>query len=70
MVDSKIVASQVKELQVILHEIHAEEMVLSETFKVAAIVEKLSPCLERFQELSRAKKKENEHQISHCQTSH
>ena len=27
MVDSKTVANQVKELQVILHEIHAEEMV-------------------------------------------
>ena len=34
LVDSKTVASQVKELQVILHEIHVEEMVLSETFKV------------------------------------
>lgn len=41
MVDSKTVISQVQELQVILHEIHAEGMVLSETFQVAAIIEKL-----------------------------
>ena len=33
MVDSKIVVSQVQELQVILHEIHVEGMMLSETFK-------------------------------------
>ena len=41
MVDSKNVANQVQELQVILHEIHVEGMVLSETFQVAAIIEKL-----------------------------
>ncbi|XP_074578534.1 uncharacterized protein LOC141835014 [Curcuma longa] len=33
MVDSKTVISQVQELQVILHEIHSEDMVLSETFQ-------------------------------------
>lgn len=33
MVDSKPVISQVQELQVILHEIHAEGMVVSETFQ-------------------------------------
>ena len=43
MVDSKTVVSQVQELQVILHEIHAEEMMLSKTFQVAAIIEKLPP---------------------------
>ena len=32
MVDSKTVITQVQELQVILHEIHAEGMTLSETF--------------------------------------
>ena len=42
MVDSKTVISQVHELQVIIHEIHAEEMVLGESFKVAAVIEKLS----------------------------
>ena len=41
MVDSKTVVSQVQELQVILHEIHAEEMMLSKTFQVAATIVKL-----------------------------
>ena len=43
MVDSKTVVGQVQELQVILHEIHAEGMMLSKTFQVAAIIEKLPP---------------------------
>ena len=42
MIDSKMV-SQVQELQVILHEIHAEGIMLNETFQVAAIIEKLPP---------------------------
>ena len=37
MVDSKTVTSQVQELQIILHELHAEKMELSESFQVAAI---------------------------------
>ncbi|GKA25459.1 pol polyprotein [Tanacetum coccineum] len=40
MVDSKSVVSQVQDLQVLLHDIHAEGMTLSETFQVAAIIEK------------------------------
>ena len=40
-VDSKTVMNQVQELQVILHEIHAEGMMLGETFEVEAIIEKL-----------------------------
>ena len=43
MVDSKFVAKKVQELQVILHEIFAEGMMLSETFQVAAIIDKLPP---------------------------
>ena len=43
MVDSKIVVSQVQELQVILYEIHVEGMMLSETFQVTTIIKKLSP---------------------------
>ena len=43
MVDSKTMVSQVQELQVILHEIHAEGMMLSKTFQVADIIEKLPP---------------------------
>ena len=34
IVDSKIAACQVQELQVILHEIHVEGMMLSKTFKL------------------------------------
>ena len=41
MVDSKIVVSQVQELQVILHDIHVEGMMLSETFPVTTIIKKL-----------------------------
>ena len=41
MVDLKTVLSQVHELQVVMHDIHAEGMTLSETFKVAAFIEKL-----------------------------
>ena len=41
MVDSKTIISQVQDLQVILHEIHVEGMVLSESFQVTAIMEKL-----------------------------
>ena len=41
MVDSKTMASQVQELQVIIHEIHAKGMVLDESFEVAAVIEKL-----------------------------
>ena len=43
MINSKIVMSQIQELQIILHEIHAEKIVLSESFQVAAIIEKLPP---------------------------
>ncbi|XP_074569683.1 uncharacterized protein LOC141826336 [Curcuma longa] len=39
MVDSKTVISQVQELQVILHEIHSEGMMLSETFQEMNIEE-------------------------------
>ena len=48
MVDSKTVVIQVQEIQVILHEIHVEEMMLSETFQVVAIIEKFLPALKDF----------------------
>ena len=41
MVDSKAVISQVQELQLIIHGFHIEGMVISESFQVAAIIEKL-----------------------------
>ena len=58
MVDSKTVISQVQELQVILHEIHAEGMTLSETFQVAAIIEKLPPAWKDFKNYLKHKRKE------------
>ena len=39
----KSMVYQVQELQVILNEIHAKGMMLSETFQVTAIIEKLLP---------------------------
>ena len=58
MVDSKTVKSQVEELQVILHDILAEGMVLSESFQVAAIIEKLPPAWKDFKNYLKHKRKE------------
>ncbi|KAL5563278.1 hypothetical protein UlMin_033025 [Ulmus minor] len=58
MVDSKSVISQVQEIQVILHEIHAEEMNLSETFQVVAIIEKMPPAWKDFKNYLKHKRKE------------
>ena len=57
-VDSKTIISQVQDLQVILHEIHAEGMVLSESFQVAAIIEKLSPNWKDLKNYLKHKRKE------------
>ncbi|XP_073138938.1 uncharacterized protein [Henckelia pumila] len=57
MIYSKSVISQVQELQVLLHEIHAEGMVLSETFQVAAIIEK-PPAWNDFKNYLKHKRKE------------
>ena len=58
MVDSKTVVSQVQELHVILHEILVEGMMLSETFQVAAIIEKLPPAWKDFKNYLKHKRKE------------
>ena len=58
MVDTKTVMSQVQELQVVLHEIHAEGMILSETFQVAAMIEKLPPGWVDFKNYLKHKRKE------------
>jgi hypothetical protein len=42
MIDSRIVMSQVQELQLILHDIYVEGVSLSELFQVAATIKKLS----------------------------
>ncbi|XP_022030450.1 uncharacterized protein LOC110931361 [Helianthus annuus] len=58
MIDSITVISQVQELQVILHDIHVEGMVLSETFQVAAMIEKLPPSWVDFKNYLKHKRKE------------
>ncbi|GJY01852.1 pol polyprotein [Tanacetum coccineum] len=58
MVDSKNVISQVQDLQVLLHNIHAEGMTLSETFQAAAIIEKLPPSWVEFKNYLKHKRKE------------
>ena len=58
MVDSKTVASQVQELQVIIHEIHAEGMVLGESFQVVAVIEKLPLVWKDFKNYLKYKRKE------------
>ncbi|KZV56992.1 hypothetical protein F511_08150 [Dorcoceras hygrometricum] len=58
MQDSNPVISQVQELHLILHGIHAEGMTLSESFQVAAIIEKLSPTWKDFKNCLKHKRKE------------
>jgi transposase InsO family protein len=58
MSDSKTVISQVQEIQLILHDIHAEGMSLSESFQVAAIIEKLPPGWRDFKNYLKHKRKE------------
>ncbi|XP_017256513.2 uncharacterized protein LOC108226069 [Daucus carota subsp. sativus] len=58
MVDSKTVDSQVQELQLIIHEMHAERMGLMESFQVAAVIEKLPPRWKDFQNYLKHKRKE------------
>ena len=58
MVDSKTMVIQVQELQVILHEIYVEGMVLSKAFQVADIIEKLPHAWKDFKNYLKHKKKE------------
>ena len=58
MVDSKTVVSQIQELQVIIHEIRDEKMELSESFQVAAAIEKLPPSWKDFKNYLKHKRKE------------
>ncbi|KAK3038255.1 hypothetical protein RJ639_030864 [Escallonia herrerae] len=57
MVDSKTVISQVQEFQLILHDIHAEGMVLGESFQVAALIKKLSLTWKDFMNYLKHKRK-------------
>ncbi|GKA85913.1 pol polyprotein [Tanacetum coccineum] len=58
MDDSKTVITQVQDMQVLLHNIHAERMTLSETFQVAAIIEKLPLSWVEFKNYLKHKRKE------------
>ena len=58
MIDYKAIINQVQKLQVILHEIHAEGMSLSQSFQVAAIIEKLPPLWKDFKNYIKHKRKE------------
>ncbi|GKB35566.1 retrovirus-related pol polyprotein from transposon TNT 1-94 [Tanacetum coccineum] len=58
MVYSKNVISQVQDLHVLIHDIHAEGMTLSETFQAAAIIEKLPPSWVNFKNYLKHKRKE------------
>nr|GEW47648.1 hypothetical protein [Tanacetum cinerariifolium] len=50
--------NQVQYLQVLLHDIHIEGMTLSETFQVAAIIEKLPPSWVEFKNYLKHRRKE------------
>nr|GEZ94243.1 hypothetical protein [Tanacetum cinerariifolium] len=58
MVDSKNVITQVQDLQILIHEIHAEGMTVSETFLVVAIIKKLPPSWVDFKNYLKHKRKE------------
>ncbi|KAM3200253.1 putative protein isoform X1 [Capsicum annuum] len=58
MIDSKSVVSQVQELQVIIHDLLAEGLIVNDVFQVAAIVEKLPPLWKDFKNYLKYKRKE------------
>ncbi|KAK6150507.1 hypothetical protein DH2020_015439 [Rehmannia glutinosa] len=58
IVDIKTMIGQVQQIQLILHDIIAEGMVLSESFQVAAIIEKLPPLWNDFKNYYKHKRKE------------
>ncbi|XP_019261257.1 PREDICTED: uncharacterized protein LOC109239189 [Nicotiana attenuata] len=58
MVDSKSVITQVQQLQVIVHDLLAEGMVINEAFQVAAFIEKLPPLWKDFKNYLKHKRKE------------
>ena len=58
MMDSKTLNSQVQELQVILYKIHVGGMMLSETFQMVAIIEKLPSAWKDFKNYLKHKRNE------------
>ncbi|KAF3638365.1 putative phosphoserine aminotransferase, chloroplastic-like [Capsicum annuum] len=58
MIDSKSVISQVYELQMIIHDLLAEGLIVNEAFQVVAIIEKLPPMWKDFKNYLKHKRKE------------
>ena len=58
MVDSKTIISEAQEIQVTLHDIHVENMTLSESFQVVSIIEKLSTSWNDFKSYLKHKRKD------------
>lgn len=58
MVDSKSVDSQVQKIQIILHDLASEGMILNESFQVTVIIEKLPPMWKDFKIYLKHKRKE------------
>ncbi|XP_019246492.1 PREDICTED: uncharacterized protein LOC109226148 [Nicotiana attenuata] len=58
MVDSKSLITQVQELQVIVHDLLAEGMVINEVFQVTTFIEKLPPMWKDFKNYLKHKRKE------------
>ncbi|KAI3437279.1 uncharacterized protein J3R85_005525 [Psidium guajava] len=58
MVDFKTVLCQVQELQVIMHDLRAEDMILSESFQVAPFIEKFPPSWKDLKNYLKYKRKE------------
>ena len=58
MIDNKTVVTQVQELQVIIHDLLAEGLVVNDAFQVAAIIEKLPPLWKDFKNYLKHKRKE------------
>ncbi|XP_073130832.1 uncharacterized protein [Henckelia pumila] len=58
MIDTKMVMSQVEEIQIIIHYLLAEGMEVNESFQVASIIEKLPPSWKNFKNYLKHKRKE------------
>uniref|UniRef100_A0A1U7VI37 Uncharacterized protein LOC104217448 n=1 Tax=Nicotiana sylvestris TaxID=4096 RepID=A0A1U7VI37_NICSY len=58
MIDNKSVIIQVQELQVIIHDLLAEGLVINEAFQVAIIIEKLPPLWKEFKNYLKHERKE------------
>ena len=57
MQDSKTVMIQVQEIQLIIHDLHVEGMILNEPFQVGAIIENLPPSWRDFKNYLKHKRK-------------